>query len=266
MVTTKEGPSRPYAPPANVVAVLQRLRRMNMPGRLSREFYGATGISGNLIPRVSSTLRFLELITENHEPTDTLRALSTSTEEEYRKILENTIRTAYAEDFEVVNPEEDTQDRILNAFQRYTPKSQHLRQVILLLGLCKEAGMEIKDIPRGRGMQTGTSRPKKSKIATKMRKDKVDTQGEIEAGEEKRYRTGEQLLEQFLGITLEDAAFMPEKEFRQVWDALGTVFRLRGQRLYLQPAFHEHTERDDTSWQLEEESAEQDLSPEDIPF
>ena len=47
-----------------------------------------------------------------------------------------------------------------------------------------------------------------------------------DAGEGQQKRAAEQ----FLGITMEDAALMPEQEFREVWQALGTMFRHRAIR------------------------------------
>ena len=90
---------RPYAPPANMQAFLHRLRRMNMPPGITRDLLKTIGISENIIPRLFATLRFLELITDRDEPTDTLRGLAGSTEDEYHQLLEKTIRSAYARRF-----------------------------------------------------------------------------------------------------------------------------------------------------------------------
>ena len=121
MVTESTPLFRPYAPPANMQAFLHRIRRMNMPPRVTREILRGIGISENIVPRVLSTLRFLELITDGDEPTDILRGLAGSTEDEYRQLLERTIRTAYADDFEIIDPGRDPQEVIMNAFQKYTP-------------------------------------------------------------------------------------------------------------------------------------------------
>ena len=139
MIQTSESLFRPYAPPANVLACLHRLRRMNMPAVITRDLLMSIGISVNIAPRVFATLRFLELVSDSSEPTDVLRGLAGSTEDEYHQLLEKTIRRAYAEEFEKIDPSVDTQERVMNAFQRYTPRSQHNRQVMLFLGLCREA-------------------------------------------------------------------------------------------------------------------------------
>ena len=124
-----------------------------MPSIITRDLLKTVGISENIIPRVFATLRFLDLVTERDEPTDVLRGLAGSTEDEYRQLLEKTVRKAYADDFERIDPGTDAQDRVMNAFQRYTPRSQHSRQVMLFLGLCREAWIPTIDVPRRRGMR-----------------------------------------------------------------------------------------------------------------
>ena len=226
MATQQDEVFRPYAPPANVVAVLQRLRRMNTPPRVTREFLRGAEITESLVPRVVATLRFLELTNEADEPTDTLRALVTGTEEEYRELLGQVLRTAYAEDFENVDPSTDPQDRIINAFQRYTPRSQHQRQVMLFLGLCREAGIATADAPRERGLRGTYARSARAGAPGGARQPRQQPPTPPGGGAGQQ----EQAAEQFLGITMEDAALMPEQEFRDVWQALGKMFRLRALR------------------------------------
>ena len=230
MVQENEALFRPYAPPANMQALLHRLRRMNMPPGITRDLLKTIGISEKIIPRLFATLRFLELITDRDEPTDTLRGLAGSTEDEYRQLLEKTIRRAYADDFERIDPSKDTQERVMNAFQRYTPRSQHSRQVMLFLGLCREAGIPTVDVPRRRGMrgkpggQASTGKVVLSRSLGNNGNGNRATQPQ---------RDGQQAATQFLGITLEDAAHMPEEDYWEVWNALGTIFLRRAQRVYM---------------------------------
>ena len=217
---------RPYAPPANVVAVLQRIRRMNMPPRITREFMSGAGISPNIISRVVACLRFLGLTNHSEEPTEHLAALASATDDEYRQLLEQVIRTAYQEDFANINPATDLQPNIISAFQKYTPRSQHQRQVMLFLGLCREAGMDVADSPRERKMQA--SRPRRAEqggktpgVATIERKHQPDRSG------------AEGLM---FGVTEEDIAALSDEEFDTVWDALGTVARARAKARISQTA------------------------------
>jgi hypothetical protein len=217
-------PFRPYAPPGTSVAVLQRLRRMNTPARLSREFLRGAGVSENLIPRILATLRFLSLVVGEDEPTDTLRALASSPDDEYRKLLEQVVRTAYREDFENINPAEDPQSTIISAFQRYQPSSQHDRQVMLFLGLCREAGIAVLDAPRERPLaakRTQTKKAVRPKAITAtpeplVVKTNIPTPG-ISVGSPSTDGLP-------LGITFEDMEAWGD-DFDQVWAALGTVAR-----------------------------------------
>ena len=234
MVQTSESLFRPYAPPANVLACLHRLRRMNMPPVITRDLLKSIGISENIAPRVFATLRFLDLVTDSSEPTDVLRGLAGSTEDEYHQLLEKTVRRAYAEEFERIDPGVDTQERVMNAFQRYTPRSQHNRQVMLFLGLCREAWIPTLDVPRRRGMMgrpgSAVGRPAQPRVSQAVR---------ISSG------TPAVLLPQaeaqmpeapILGITLLDASHMPEEDFWEVWNSLGILFLRRAQRAFPSPA------------------------------
>jgi hypothetical protein len=78
--------------------------------------------------------------------------MHTSTDEEYAAILSGLVRQAYAEVFNVIDPAEDSQDRIVNVFRRYTPASQRDRMVIFFLGICREAGIRTLNVPRQRAM------------------------------------------------------------------------------------------------------------------
>jgi hypothetical protein len=221
---------RPYAPPANMQAFLHRLRRMNMPPGITRDLLKTIGISENIIPRLFATLRFLELITDKDEPTATLRGLAGSTEDEYRQLLEKTIRSAYADDFQSIDPSRDTQERVMNAFQRYTPRSQHSRQVMLFLGLCREAGIPTVDVPRRRGMR-GKPQGRASTGRAVLPRSSQSSNGNSGRPTQAQ-RDGLQATSQFLGITLEDAAHLPEDDFWEVWNSVGTLFLRRAQRVY----------------------------------
>jgi len=151
MVTETET-NRPYTPPSNVISVLQRIRSRNLPEGIDLEYLRDAGIPEGTVHRTFFALRFLKLIGEKGELTDALKAIATSTDEEYRAILSGLVREAYAEVFNSIDPAEDSQERILNVFRRYTPASQRNRMVIFFLGMCREAGIPTLDVPKQRGM------------------------------------------------------------------------------------------------------------------
>jgi len=150
--------NRPYTPPSNVTIVLQRLRSRNMPERVDAEYLRDAGVPEGTNARTLFALRFLGLL-EGDAPTSALRSIATSTDEEYQAILAALVRDAYHEVFEVIDPTQDPQDRIINFFRRYTPASQRERMVVFFLGMCREAGIPTLDVPRQRA-SGGSSGPK----------------------------------------------------------------------------------------------------------
>lgn len=165
--------NRPYPPTSNLAGLLHRLRDRNPPTRIDNEYLRDIGISEGIISRLLFALRFLNLIDGDSSPTATLRSIATSTDEEYREILVSVLKEAYSEVFERVDPTQDTQDRILNVFRRYTPASQRERMVMFFLGMCREAGMEVIDAPRQRSSaatrRTGAAKPGKKTAPTQRR-------------------------------------------------------------------------------------------------
>lgn len=153
-MTTEEERNRPYTPPSNVISTLQRLRTRNLPDRIDNEYLRDAGIPEGTIARTLFALRFIGLIDEGGLISEPLKSIHTSTDEEYKGILSGLIREAYKEVFDVVDPSQDTQGRILNVFRRYTPASQRNRMVIFFLGMCREAGIPTLDVPKTRGMST----------------------------------------------------------------------------------------------------------------
>jgi hypothetical protein len=172
MTTEREAPAtnRPYPPPSNMTAVLQRLRSRNLPEHVNIEYLRDAGIPDGTLTRTFFGLRFLGLVNEYGEPSSALRQIATSTDEEYQTTLAGLMRTAYEEVFASIDPSQDDQSRIVNFFRRYTPASQRDRMVIFFLGMCREAGIPTLDAPRRRETATASRTRSKTTTATKSRK------------------------------------------------------------------------------------------------
>lgn len=160
--------NRPYPPPSNVILVLHRLRERNLPERIDSEYLRVAVIPDGTITRTLVAIRFLGLINEANEPTEPLKSIHTSTDEEYQKILSGLIHESYKDIFNVVDPSKDSQDRILNVFKRYKPASQRNRMVIFFLGMCREAGIPTLDIPKARPMTERLSKPSMKRGSEKL--------------------------------------------------------------------------------------------------
>jgi hypothetical protein len=148
MAITANG-NAPYAPVKNVLDAIEVHRE-----RGARPFTGdlllRLGVPEGNIGRTIQALRLLDLIDEAGEPTTALDELRRSSSEEYRPRLEQLIRAAYHDVFQVIDPATASTDAIDDAFRLYQPGSQRGRMVTLFLGLAEEAGI-IEKGPKKRG-------------------------------------------------------------------------------------------------------------------
>ena len=236
-VRADEGDRRPYAATANITAVLDRVRRINLPDRINSDFLEVVGVPEVSRGRVAEALRFLGLIDEAGRPTDVLQSLAGAHDDEVRDLLAGAVRGAYADDFARVDPSQDPQPRIIAAFRRYQPRSQTPRMVMLFLGLCRAAGIPVLDAPRERGMQSrgsnsrgrastgnGTESIRKADPARGTAKGTTpptpDQPGAIQAQPSLLF-----------GVTVEDVGALSDEEFPEVWGALGIIARARAKSL-----------------------------------
>lgn len=140
-MTTAEAQSAPYAPIANVLSLLRRIRERGLPNPLTLRELERVGIPQGNASRTLAALRFLSLVDEdgNHtQPFDVLARVST---EEYADALAAVIRDAYSQVFAIVDPAQDPETQIHDAFRHFQPRAQRGRMVTLFLGLCREAGI-----------------------------------------------------------------------------------------------------------------------------
>ena len=212
---------RPYAATANVIAVLERARTRNLPDKITNDFLKIAQIGEAVFGRVMFALQFLGLIRDDGTPSDKLRAMASAPEPEFRELLAATVREAYAPEFASVDPGEDSQAQVTGAFQRYLPKSQIDRMVMLFLGLCREAGIPVRDVPRDRKMQLASS-PRK--VTVRVRPSHAPTSRDAHDQARPAATTSPEVL---FGFTQEDVANLSEADFNEVWSALGKVARAR---------------------------------------
>jgi hypothetical protein len=213
---------RPYAAPANVIGVFNRARTLNLPEIINNNFLRISGVPEGAWYKVMQALQFLGLIHEDGRPTETFDGLAGATDSRYKELLENVVREAYRAEFTVVDPGQDPQPRIVDAFRPYKPRSQTNRMVILFQGLCREAGIPVLDAPRERRMREPQAKRPKSTV--EKRSIGVPTKRII--SERTIVPTTSGVL---FGVTEDDVAVLGEAEFNEVWTALGKVARARAQ-------------------------------------
>ena len=214
---------RPYAAPANIIAVINRARTRNLPETINNDFLRIAGVPEAVWYRVTQALQFLKLVHEDGRPSDTMVALAGATDAQYRELLDNIVREAYRSEFNVIDPSQDPQNKIIDAFRPYQPRSQHSRMVMLFLGLCREAGIPVLDVPRERRMRD--QQAKRARPSTKTRGAAVTVGTEARRiFEMPRQQTVSGVL---FGVTEEDVGVLNDDEFEEVWSALGKVARAR---------------------------------------
>jgi len=131
----------PYAPVDNALKVMRRLRERGLPDPLTQTDLERIGVPKGNAPRTYRTLKFLNLIDASGAHQPNLLRLSRASSAEYQGILAEILREAYAPVFTLVDPSEDSETDINDAFRHYNPPAQRERMVTLFLGLCREAGM-----------------------------------------------------------------------------------------------------------------------------
>jgi Family of unknown function (DUF5343) len=140
MPVTQNKPA-PYAPPKAILEVMDRFRNRGMQSPVNSDVLARAGVSDSLIPRTLQSLQTLDLIDDEGKPTDTFEGLRMAPEGEYKARLGEWLKGAYAEVFSFVDPAQDDEIRVRDAFRSYQPIGMQPRMVTLFLGLCNAAGL-----------------------------------------------------------------------------------------------------------------------------
>lgn len=133
----------PYAPAASVIAVIKRYRERGLPEPVDNKILESVGITHGVVQFTLVALRFLGLLDVSGFHTEKFDILRRASSETYPSELLQIIQSAYTEIFVIVDPAQDTRERIEDAFRQYDPQAQRDRMVALFLGLCREAGLVI---------------------------------------------------------------------------------------------------------------------------
>lgn len=143
------GFSPPYGPSANTATVISKWRDHSIPEQITKEWMTKIGLSPNLFTLNLRALQFLGLVDESGYPTDAARRLRTAPSDEYHKVLEQIVRSAYKPIFEVVEPTTASRTQVDDAFRHEKPEAQRARMVAFFLGMCREAGITLQEAPVG---------------------------------------------------------------------------------------------------------------------
>jgi DNA-binding MarR family transcriptional regulator len=186
MVSAKEN-SAPYTSIGNMLLILGRIRKGWVPNQIDKGEMERVGVTSSNASRTIVALEYLGLIDKDDKPTDTWRAIATSTTNDYPKVLEGILRNAYPSIFEIHhNPSQATDIEIFDAFAKSEPLNQRDRMKSLFIGLCQEAGlMEGEPLTRERKSATKQATQKAAPKNGDERKVEPEKQKDVFAPSEK---------------------------------------------------------------------------------
>lgn len=167
----------PVAPTDGVVKVLDTFRDTGLGGgAITTEILGRLGMGVEIARRVLQTLRLLDYLEEDGQPTPEFIAFRQAGTAEYRQVLADHLFETYAPVFAITgkNLEDKTSTEIEDAFRSYSPASLRKRMVTLFLGLCQYAGIAEnvptrKPGPKGE-RSNGPTAPRSPRPPTPKRK------------------------------------------------------------------------------------------------
>jgi hypothetical protein len=128
------------------------------------------GINDSMVPRTIRALEFLGFVQEDGQPTPLLTQYIEANDEDAQRLMHQAIVRSYAFVLRAINPAEDSRVKILNAFRPMKPQGQWDRMVTLFLGLCRAAGMEVKEAPVDRPGRVG---PRESRSVRRPKTDQA---------------------------------------------------------------------------------------------
>jgi hypothetical protein len=159
MPVTAEKPA-PYGPASALLEVVNRRRDRGLAAPINADVLARAGISQSIIPRTLYGLQILDLIDEGGNPTPTFEGLRLAPHDEYKKRLEDWLKSAYSEVFSFVDPRQDDDNKIRDAFRSYNPVGQQSRMVTLFKELCAAAGLRPEKSSTGAAPKPSVPKPK----------------------------------------------------------------------------------------------------------
>lgn len=219
-MSAAERPTGPYAPVKNVLDVVHRLRDRGVPIPLTADSLTTIGVPDGNAPRTLQALKFLGLVDGKGQLTESAERLRRANTEEYPTLFAEVIRSAYVPVFQLVDPAQDDEIKVADAFRQYDPAGQREKMVTLFMGLCEEADIVPDSDKRAqRPTAPRRERPNVTRRTTPPRRDP----GRGESGIGGSVVTPSLLF----GVSEDDIGALDDAEFSTVWDALGVVARAR---------------------------------------
>jgi Family of unknown function (DUF5343) len=164
----------PYGTAVAITKIMETYRETGLGGGpITSELVTRMSMGTEVARRAVLSLRLLELIDDDGNPTPNFIAFKQAPAAEYRQVFANLLIEAYAQIFAVLGRDlaGKTQTEIEDAFRTFKQASLRKRMVTCFIGLCQYAG--IMEAPAG----AGTPKPKVRKTppaGTRSRRQDVD--------------------------------------------------------------------------------------------
>jgi hypothetical protein len=143
MAVTSEQ-SAPYPAPGVFIPLLERNRERGLPNPLTSEHLQRLGVSDSLVPRTLQAFKTLDLIEEDGRHCAILERLRRAPEAEYKPLMAEWLKAAYAHALDVIDPATADEVAIRDAFRHYNPISMQQRMVSLFIALFETAGVRVE--------------------------------------------------------------------------------------------------------------------------
>lgn len=147
----RSGERGAYAPPANVLDVIEAYRSRGLTTPFTAEVLTRAGVPESVAPRTLNSLEVLGLVDQGGQPSEQLEALRLAPQGDFTARLREFVEGTYAEILQFADLAKDDADKVLDAFRGVKPQGQMRRMVTMFLGLCDAAGM----IPDGSPAKPG---------------------------------------------------------------------------------------------------------------
>ncbi len=152
----------PYTTVTAAITAIEAFRDKGMGTPVTQDTLIRAGVPESLAKRTLSSLKALELLDAEGEPTQQFKDLRLARgDEEYRARLQEWVRGVYADVLQYTDPSANSPDRVAEAFRTYEPSGQRRGMAALLIGLWKHAGLPVPEgaaAPRATAARPRTAR------------------------------------------------------------------------------------------------------------
>ena len=136
----------PYTTSTTAVAVIEAYRERGLGVPVTSDVLIRAGVPESLARRTLHSLKQLDLLGEDREPTEIFKTLRQARgQEEFTGQLQEWVKLVYGEVLQYTDPSKDAPDRVAEAFRTYEPSGQRRAMASLLIGLWRYAGFPMPE-------------------------------------------------------------------------------------------------------------------------